>query len=456
MSETELLKVRVLQLSLSAIVSVVLFETLTGIAVNSLVILSDAAHASFDALTTFILLATTRWALKPPDEEHTYGHEKVEFIGGLVGGVALVAIAVLLLQESSTRLIFGGSQPRFELIGFIAIGYTLCIDLFRVGLLTKTNENEGVTIKANLYHALGDMGSTIVALLGFYFAAIFGLSQLDALGSFILSVMLIYLGIRLVRTTALELSDAIPRKILKEIRKKITATPGVQEYKGLKARKVGTRYYVDATAVIPKHVDLQEAHDIATRIETGITNLLQDATVIVHMEPSDKEASLENKIESIATKIQGIKGVHNISTSYANGVLHITLHAQVGGDLSLEEGHKLAEKIEQELQSEVESSSKITVHIEPFDRFKVSNRALFEANIGATLQRLLKKYPLVESKGITTYMSGQKRHINIDLIFNSKFSVEEVHNIVTGIEQELQSIFDNTSVTIHPEPETSN
>jgi len=442
----------VLQLSFVAIVSVVLFEALAGIATNSLVILSDAAHASFDALTTLILLVTAGWALKPPDEEHTYGHEKVEYIGGLLGGVTLVSIAVILLQESITRLLFGGEGPRKEIIGFIAIGYTLCIDFFRVGLLAKTGESGGVTVRANLYHSLGDMASTLVALLGFYFAAALGLAQLDAVGSFTLSIVLIYLGTKLVWTTAIELSDIMPRRIMEKIQETIETTPGVLEYKEIRARRVGMNYYIDSTVVVSKHVDIEEAHDISAKIERTITDLLKKATITIHIEPSDEETSLDTKIKKIVGSTRDIKGIHNLSIVYANGILRITFHAQVHGGLSLEEGHRITEKVENELQRELGGSPKITVHIEPFDHFKLTNKVVAEAQLERAILKVLGGRSMARLKSIATYVSGQRRYVNVDLILDSKSSVEETHEIVTDVERELQRIFDNTTVTVHAEP----
>ena len=95
-----LTKVRALQLSFVAIASVVVFEGAVGLVTNSLAILGDAAHALLDTVTTLILLVTTQLSLKPPDEEHLYGHGKIEPIGGLIGGVALIGLAAYLFYLS--------------------------------------------------------------------------------------------------------------------------------------------------------------------------------------------------------------------------------------------------------------------------------------------------------------------------------------------------------------------
>jgi cation diffusion facilitator family transporter len=446
-------KTRALRLSSIAIVSVALFETVAGVIVNSLVILSDAAHATFDAITTIILLITTQWAMKPADEDHTYGHGKIESVGGLVGGIALIAVAAFLMYGSFSRLVSGGGQIQPGLMGFWAIGYTLFIDIFRVVTLSIAEEKGGVTVKASLYHAFGDMASTVVALVGFYLAAVVGISQGDALGSIILSIILAYLSIGLMRASGMELSDAISKKVVRELRRQVMNTRGVLEYKELKARKVGSRYFVDTTIVVPGRMGIREAHEIATKIESNIGALLGDVAVTVHVEPSVGEESLESKVENLASAVRGVEGVHGVSISYSRGSLYITLHAQVDGKLPLEEAHRIAERIEQELHREL-STAKITVHLEPFDYLRVSQKCPnIDLRLEDTVRQVIGEYPeAVKMKTVTTYVSGERRYINLDLILDGKYSIEEAHEIVSNIERELTKRFEKTVVTIHSEP----
>ena len=177
-------KVRVLQLSLVAITSVVVIETSIGLATNSLAILSDAAHALFDMTASLILLITTRLSLKPPDEVHLYGHEKVEPIGGLIGGLVLIGLAVFLILEAAIRIVAVTGVTHLA-VGFWAIGYTLAVDFFRIGLLWGRVE-ASLTVKAGLYHALSDFASTIIALLGFGLAYIGFDARADAVASIVL------------------------------------------------------------------------------------------------------------------------------------------------------------------------------------------------------------------------------------------------------------------------------
>lgn len=445
-------KVKALKLSFIAISTVILFEGIAGAFSNSLAILSDAAHAVFDAVTTLILLVTTQWSQKPPDEEHTYGHAKIESIGGLIGGLVLIALAAVLLFEASMRFI-SIKEANINPIGFVAIVYTFCVDFFRIGTLSRTIEGGSVTVRANLYHALADLTSTLIALVGFYFAAI-GVSQGDTMASVILALLLVYLSGRLIKTSALELSDAIPKRILSSLQKEIIKTQGVLECKELKVRKVGTNFFVEVTVFVSEKLGLQEAHDIASATEINIRNYLGDASVTVHVEPTQKEASLETVVENLVWLVKGVKGVHNVSSFYTEGDLHIVLHIQVDGKLSLEQAHETAEEIEQRLRQNINTTAKVTIHIEPFDHLKVSKRCLpTKTKMEETIRQIVEKQPKVfKIKSITTYKKGEKRYLNIACSFDKRYSVDVAHNIVSDIERELRKRFEETIVTIHAEP----
>ena len=183
-------------------------------------------HALLDALTTFALLIATQASLKPPDEEHMYGHEKFESIGGLIGGIALIGVALLIMYEAILKILEDKSiNPGLELVGFIAIGYTFCIDFFRVGSFMKARKSESSTMKAGLFHAVADLSSTVIALLGFGLATL-GFPYGDSLASMILSVLLTYMSVKLVWSSGMELTDTISKDVADKVRHEIVGTEG--------------------------------------------------------------------------------------------------------------------------------------------------------------------------------------------------------------------------------------
>jgi len=453
-------KVQVLLLSLLAISSAFVIESVIGAVVNSLAIISDAVHALFDIAATFILLLTTHLSLKPPDREHTYGHGKIESIGGLVGGISLLALSGILIGESILRVVSGGARVLPETIGFIAIFYTLCVDFFRIGVLSRATEGGSVTVKANLYHAFSDFVSTIVALIGFSLSVILsGYSNIslysDSLASIFLGILLVYLSSKLIRNSAMDLSDAISPKLVRDIRKEILNVQEVMECKELKARKVGDKVFVEATVVIPDYIGLKEAHSISSRIESGIIKSCGDCTVTIHIEPATT-TPVKKQIENLSTNVEGVKKVHNISSIYVNGKLYVTLHAQVEPSLSLEEAHSKAEIIEKNVKHHIRNTENVTVHIEPYSPTPKTFRGqlIDDEEMHKIIRQITEGYAaIVKVNRIMTYESEDKRYINIDCLFARTASVDLVHDIVSDIEKEIRKKFEDTMVTIHSEPE---
>jgi cation diffusion facilitator family transporter len=446
-------KVRVLQLSFIAIASVVVFEGIVGLVTNSLAILGDAAHALFDSITTLILLVTTRIALKPPDEEHLYGHGKIEPIGGLIGGIALIGLAAFLFYEAMARIFFGAQDVIHNPLGFVAVGYTLAVDFFRIGTLWGKSGNSQ-TVKASFYHAFSDFASTVIALIGFGLIFIPGSDdRIDAAASIVLAFLLIYLTIGLIRSSGLELSDAIPKQVVADIRKGIQDTEGVSTCKDLKVRKVGDKTYVETTVCVSDSMDLAEAHGVASRIESNIIQSHGESVVTVHIEPIGEGKSIKKEIESTVMKAEGVREVHSVSNVFSKGKLYITLHVLVEPQLSVEEAHNIAENVEKKLRAEIPDVENVTVHAEP-DVPKLSQRfAAEEEQVRQFVKQIMRRYPDIRRLNrIVTYAGENRMFINIDCSVDKSLPVEVVHDTVSHVEAEIRRKFKDSVVTIHMEP----
>jgi len=447
-------KLKVLKISAIAITSVVLVEVILGFIVGSLAILSDGSHALLDALTMFILLITTRASFKPPDEEHMYGHEKIEFVGGLMGGIMLIGTAIFLLMESTLRLFENRSYLvlGWEFVGFIAIAYTFCIDILRVGLLHRA-EHESVTVKAGFYHAIADLGSTIIALLGFGLATL-GFYLGDALASMVLSFIISYLSIKLVWSSGMELTDAISKDVAEKVKKEILGTKGVCKCENLRVRRVGAKTFVEATVKVPEYMDLEEAHALASKIEANIKNSFENADTTIHIEPLKAEVRPEKLVEKLAAEVKGVKETHGINVVYTNEKLYITLHARVDPKLSIQEAHDIAEKIESKINERISGIENVTVHIEPFNAKMQRGSEVDEKEIRKIIHKTVEGFPqALQCKRILTYVADKKRYINIDCCFTSQILLEDAHRIASQIEGNIKKRFRETIVTVHMEPE---
>ena len=445
-------KLKALKISAIAIFSVVIVEVSIGLFVNSLAILSDGLHALLDAVSTIMLFFAVRASIKPPDEEHTYGHEKFETIGGLIGGLVLIAVAFLIFYEAALRLIHITMIAQgVEFTGFIAIGYALFIASLRVTIFRKTQHIESPSMKVGLYDAISDLSSTLIALLGFGLATL-GFFYGDAVASIFLGIMLSYLSFKLVKFSVMELSDTASKELVQKTRKTILSNEGVVKTENLKVRKVSSKIFIDASVQVSSIMSLEEAHSLASKIEADLKVALGNVDATIHIEPSEKETKMEKLVEKLAT-VEGVKEVHEISTIYIGGKLYITLHAYVNPELSVEEAHNIAEAIERRIHSEIKPLENVTVHVEP-SGVAVPAAEVNEAQLRKVVYEVAKDIAgNLRIKRIVTYASAGKRYINIDCYFTKQVQIKEAHKIASLVEKETKEHFANAVVTVHMEPE---
>ncbi|MGD6935095.1 MAG: cation diffusion facilitator family transporter [Candidatus Bathyarchaeia archaeon] len=453
-SKDDRYKLNALKWSAIAISSVVIIEVIIGILVNSLAVLSDGLHATLDVLSSVMLFYAAKTAIKPPDEEHRYGHEKFEAIGGLIAGIILIGVALLIFYEAGIRLIEGVQfKQGLEFAGFIAIGYTLSIDVVRLVIFRKAQGIEGASIKAGFYDALSDFGSTIIALIGFGLATI-GIFGSDSFASIFLGAMLCFLSFRLVRSSINELSDTASKDMVQKAQELILSCTGVVSSDNLKVRKAGSKVFVDATVQVPKQMSLEEAHALASKIEQCLKDGFGNVDATIHIEPCEKETELNLLVEKLAT-IEGVQQVHEISTVYFNGKLFITLHAFVEPKLSVEEAHVIAEKIEVRMHQGIKALENVTVHVEPAGTTLPENLINDEQLRKVVTEAAKSISPKLKMQNIVSYVSEGKRYINIDCCFTKQVKITEAHKIASQVEKEIKEHFASAVVTIHIEPDCS-
>jgi len=447
-------KLRTLKLSAIAITSVVFVEVIIGLTVNSLAITSDGLHALLDIITTLVLFFAVRESAKPADEEHMYGHEKFESIGGFVGGLALSAVALLLVYEAVLKIIRGQSiNFGLEYAGFIAIGYTFCIDIFRVRTFFEARKSESSAMRVGFYHAIADMGSTIIAFLGFGLAAL-GFYYGDSISSMALGTLLTYLSVKLVWSSGMELTDTISREVADKVRHEIVGTQGVCKLEDLKVRKAGEKTFVRATVQVPDYLNLEEAHELTSKIESNIKNVVGNCEVAIHTEPCKPEMPTEKLVENLAMGIHGVKEIHEISTVHTGGKLYVTLHANVDPKISVETAHTIAQEIENRIEERIPEVEDVAVHMEPFRPKRRKGSMVNEEEISSTVHSIADAYrQAFRVRGIVTYVARKKLYINIDCSFAKQISLKDAHEIASQVEEQIREHFAETIVTVHMEPD---
>jgi cation diffusion facilitator family transporter len=471
-------------MSLIAILSVFVFEFIAGIFTNSLALITDSTHALLDAIVTAILIIAIRLALKPKDIDHTYGHGKIETIGGFIGGVALFVVAVFFIYEATIRLAAAAASttdPAFAgagavvlvtpgIIGFAAIAYTLAVDGFRITILgramkkTTAKMTGSTTLKADFYHAFADLASTTVAFIGLWLVTI-GFGQGDSIAAIILGSFLSYLSVRFAYQNAMELTDVISPRLVRKVQQAAKETEGVLRSEDIKMRRVGNEIFVETTIALPAEISFENAHDISAKVENNIANSLSGSgldvkqeNITVHFEPMlGVEMPAELLIQNAASRVSGVRGVHNVIISkIANtSSMDISLHIQVNRSATLAEAHSIANAVEDSIKKQLGSVQNITVHLEPVmpdvvGMEPISDSAMHDF-IRNTILGSASGVKKVDRIGI--YRTPENiLKIDVNCSFSSDMTIEQIHERVSEIEKDIRTKFPGSIVTIHAEP----
>jgi len=444
-------RTKVLQISLIAILSAFVVELSFGLFTNSLALITDGTHALLDAVVTGVLLLAAKMAMKPPDAEHTYGHGKIESLGGLFGGIAILLISGFFIYESIFRI---QNPPEILPSSFALIAgfYTIGVDIFRIVLLRKTIVKiGGETLKADFYHAFMDLGSTLVAIIGIFLVTL-GIYFGDFVAALILGVLLAFLSIKLIRRAANDLIDNISPDLVKNVRQIASSTEDVIDVGPILMRKSGDTIFADITISVHADVSFDKAHKISHQVENNVKNAISNSKITIHFEPSWKDVPQDSKISEMVSSVKGVKNVHNVSSYSSEGKFFVSLHVMVDRETNFEEAHKISEIIEQKIQENFTEIEHVTIHLEPFvtipKNFKFEGKSTQD-----NITKLISEYSEIKKVSrVVTLNFKDMFKIDIDCSFDKNLSIEKVHDLTTQIEQKLKGHFKNAVITIHPEP----
>jgi len=434
------------------ILSAFVVELFTGIFSNSLALITDSAHAVLDSIVTAILLVAARWATKPPDREHTYGHGKIETMGSFAGGIIILIIACFFIFESISRFY----EPRPAILpGIFAVGaavYTLFSDVVRVAILRRAlRKSDGSLLRVDFYHAFMDMSATSVALVGIALV-IWGFYQADYIAALILGVFLAALSFKVIHKAGMELTDAIPESMLRKVHDIVDSTEGVMKTESLQMRRAGSDIFAEVTISLSGTSSFEQAHKISANVEKNIKDSIANSNVTVHFEPIWKDTPLDYVINNSASSVKGVAGIHNINYSTTDEGIFISLHVMVERNMSLEDAHKVSDEIEEKIKKSVDNVNHITIHLEPYVSIPKSI-PVEDLTIEEQVANIIKEYPSVKKIGrVITFQLQDIYKVDIDCSFAGNLTIEQVHDITSEIENKIKAQIKNAIVTIHPEP----
>jgi len=270
--------------------------------------------------------------------------------------------------------------------------------------------------------------------------------------AFILGGLLAVLSIKLIYKTALDLTDIISPDIVKNVKDIAVSTKGVINAEPILMRRSGETIFADITISLRGDTSFDKAHEISSNVEKNVKSNFSNASITIHFEPNWKDVPLDTKILEIAKNVDGVKGVHNVSTHKTNGKTYSNLHVMVNREINLSTAHKISEVIEQEIKKNIHGIEHATIHLEPFVKIP-ENFNLEDKETEEKIKIMLEKYSEIKKIGRILSLNFENIwKIDIDCSFDKELSIEKVHDLTSEIEYTIRTKIKNSVITIHPEP----
>jgi cation diffusion facilitator family transporter len=278
---------RIAMVSIAVSAALAVLKITVGLKANSTATVSDGFESASDVLASGIVLIGLIIAARPPDHDHPYGHGRFEILSALFVGAILSATGALLCFHAVQRAFGPRHEPEFFAVWPLLL--SICCKAILWSLKRRYGRRmRSEALMADAANDAIDVLSAIVALIGLSIALHDpGWAAFDHIGGFGVGLIVVTLGLRVMRDTALQLMDTMPDdRMLDEIRGAALQVPGALAIEKCLARKTGMKYHVDMHLEVDPNLTVQASHEIATQVRIVIKESLDwVADVLIHVEP---------------------------------------------------------------------------------------------------------------------------------------------------------------------------
>ena len=264
-------------------------KILGGFIGNAYVLIADGIESALDIAGSLIIWGGLKFAARPPDETHPYGHGKAEPIAAVVVAFGVLAAALGLTIESIREIRTPHHGPAPFTLGILIVVIVVKEILFRY--VNRVGRNvESTAVQTDAWHHRSDALTSAAAFIGITAALIGGRGweSADDWAALFACCVIAANGVRLLRPALSEIMDTAPRgEIVDRVRNAAVSVPGVIEIEKNFVRKMGLSFYVDLHVRVDARITVREGHDIAHKVKRAIQETDgRIADVLVHIEPA--------------------------------------------------------------------------------------------------------------------------------------------------------------------------
>ena len=448
-------KSRVAAISILASAGMAAAKFVVGIAIGSLALVSEALHSSIDVVATIITWLVVQVSDRPADEEHHYGHGKLESISALGVIALLYVLAGGILVESYSRLREGAPPPTISAIPFVVLLIDITVNFWRARALQRTaRDTKSQALAADALHFASDVLGSVAVIVGLALSGL-GYAWGDAAAAIGVAVMIALLGLRMARSTVETLLDRAPEGASARAAAAIRTLPGVVDVERLRVRMVGSTHFIDAIVQVPRTYPIDRVEEIKRKAQEAVTKALGDADLTFTAVPvARNNESVRERIMVIARN-SGL-AVHHVTVHDLGGKLTVSIDLEVDGDMPLTAAHAIAHELERSIREEFGEDVEVDTHIEPLEpELPHGTDAAPERveTIKTALSRFAANGAIHDIHSVRVRNTDAGEIVNFHCRAAPSMSVIKVHENVDEIERALRRAFPTVKRVIsHAEP----
>ena len=333
-------------------------KILTGIIFNSISVTADGVNNLSDAASSVITLIGFKISSKPADKDHPFGHARMEYLTGLILGIAVLLVGVELIKSSFNKII-NPSKTIFSMEMIIVLSISVLTKLWLSLFYKKLGDKiSSAPLKASSIDSRNDVISTIVVLLSLLISEFTGY-EVDGYVGVLVALFILYSGFDILRDILNPLLGEMPNvEFIESIENKILSYNGIVNIHVLVVHNYGpNRHFASVHAEVDATEDILKSHDLIDNIERDFAKEL-NINLVIHLDPiitDDEEINeLRNMTDKIVKSIDERFSMHDFRVVKGETHTNLIFDVVVPVDYDIKSS-KLVDLIEKKVQNQNET-----------------------------------------------------------------------------------------------------
>ena len=404
----------------------------TGLATGSLGLISEAVHSGTDLVAALLTLFAVGVSGRPADRMHPYGHGKAEHLAALAEGAILV-LASLFISVQALRVLLGLTEPSVDPVwwALLVVLVVMVIDASRALVSVRASRRyASPALASNALHFGSDLAGSSAVFFGLLLARA-GWREGDAVAALFVAVLVMLAATRLMRRNVDVLMDRAPTDAELAAREAIARMEPRVQLRRLRMRQAAGRHFADVVIGVSPAAGVGQGHAAADAVE---------------------DAALRERINAAALTVPRVREMHNVRVVSVDGGLEVSLHLKLPPDLTLEEAHDVASRVERAIADAVPEVVSVQTHLEPLTEPGAGRTAVADEDADR-IRRIVRERTGAEPREVRFLQTEDGLVAFLTLALAPESTLAQAHSLASEVEEDVRRDLPGLAdVSVHTEP----